>query len=346
MSLDKYKTRRYQTLDRCFADQTREYFWEDLQEACRRDLAEAGMLLPDVSRRTIFNDIQEMESNSDWNIELLPPEQSRRGKRRFYRYADPHFSIWKKDLTEDQLMQMKSILLMLRQFDGLPQYDTIEDIIGQLEDKYGFCLPDSEGCVAFEVNENTQAMSYLARFFSVILKRQPVSFTYQPFGKEERRVVMHPYFLKQYNRRWFAIGGTEDKQLGIYALDRITSELQPEHIPYRPTEIDFRNDFFYDLMGVTPGNGEPQKILLEFDYRRFPYVESKPLHPSQRILSRVEGRVEICVVPTKELYQQLLSFGPDVEVISPANVRDRMRDLLRKACEKYAPVQKDCTEEQ
>ena len=71
MPLDKNKTRRFQVLDRCFADQHKKYFVEDLQSACRKALEEAGMLHPDVSRRTILNDIAEMECNRDWAVGLL-----------------------------------------------------------------------------------------------------------------------------------------------------------------------------------------------------------------------------------------------------------------------------------
>lgn len=347
MPLDKNKTRRFQVLDRCFADQHRMYFVEDLQEACRKALANAGMERPDVSRRTILNDIVEMETNSEFNVELLAPEQSRYGKRRFYRYANPHFSIWKIDLNEEQLSQLKSILLMLRQFDNFPQYDSIEDIIRQLEKKYKFSLGDSEGIMSFEANNNMEAMQYISRLFSAIINKEVLRITYQPFGKHERTQVTHPYYLKQYNRRWFLFGLTQDgehESITNFALDRILS-IETTNEPYHESEQDW-TEFFYDLMGVTQSKDEPEKIELEFSYERMPYVQSKPIHSSQRIIDKAGGRVQIEVKPTKELYQRLLSFGSDVEVISPETVRRRMQMEIEKMQYKYSPMQKDCTEKQ
>lgn len=196
MPLDKNKTHRFQVLDRCFADQHRKYFVEDLQAACRKALEQAGMEHPDVSRRTILSDIAEMECNRDWNVELLPLGQSRDGKRRFYRYADPHFSIWKLDLNEEQLLQLKSVLLMLRQFQNFPQYDMVEDIVSQLEQKYKFSLGQTDGIIAFEANDNMEAMKNIGILFLAIANKQVIRIMYQPFGKSAREQTVYPYYLK------------------------------------------------------------------------------------------------------------------------------------------------------
>ena len=336
MPIDKNKNRRFQVLDRCFADQHRMYFVEDLQEACRKALSDAGMEHPDVSIRTIKSDIVEIETNSEFNAELLSPEQSRYGKRRFYRYADPTFSIWKLDLNEEQLAQLKSILLMLRQFEGFPQYDSIEDIIKQLEKKYKFSLGESDGVMAFETNDNIEAMQHIARLFSAIVNKEVLSITYQPFGKSERTQVLHPCYLKQYNRRWFILGITVNdghESISIFALDRILS-IETTCETYRETTQDWA-EYFEDLMGVTQTSAPAEQIILEFTPGRFPYVESKPIHPSQRILDHTTGRIQIEVKPTKELYQRLLSFGADVKVIEPEAIRLKMREEIEKMLGKY-----------
>lgn len=343
MPIDKNKTRRFQILDRCFADQKKMYFWKDLQEACRKALADAGMEFPDVSRRTIMSDIAEMEGNSEWNVELLPPNLSRWGKQRFYRYADPNYSIWKLDLTEEQLVQLKSVLLLLRQFENLPQYEMIENLISQLEKKYSFSLGETEGIVSFEANDNLEAMQYIGVLFSAIVNKQVLSVVYQPFGKAERTYTIHPYYLKQYNRRWFLFGLTKEglsENITNLALDRIVNV---EYLPdkYIETSVNFA-EFFEDLIGVTYSNTPVETIVLEFTSARFPYVVSKPLHPSQRVDSE-KCIVRIEVKPTKELYQHLLSFGADVRVVSPKSVRQKMQEEITKMMNNYTNMQKDCT---
>lgn len=346
MPIDKNKTRRFQVLDRCFADQQKMYFWEDLQEACRKALADAGMQFADVSRRTIMSDIAEMESNGDWNVELLPPEQSRYGKRRYYRYADPNYSIWKMDLNEEQLTQLKSVLLMLRQFENMPQYDMIEDMVEQLEKKYKFSLGETTGVMSFEANDNTNAMQLIGVLFSAIVNKQVLLVSYQPFDKPERTYTIHPYYLKQYNRRWFLFGLTKNgeyENISNLALDRITNiEFLPDK--YIESNVDW-TEYFEDLLGVTISDEPAEKIVLEFVPSRLPYVISKPLHPTQRH-NKENDLISIEVKPTKELYQRLLSFGADVKVISPEHVRQKMREEIEKMMSNYSPMQNHCTSKQ
>ena len=53
--------------------------------------------------------------------------------------------------------------------------------------------------------------------------------------------------------------------------------------------------------------------------------------------------VEISVIPNNELNALILSFGKEVEVLSPVLYREKIQGLIREAYEKYLPVQVDCT---
>lgn len=342
MPIDKNKIRRFQVLDRCFADGHRMYFVENLQNACRKALEAAGMQHPDVSRRTILNDIVEMECCQDWKVELLPAEQSRYGRRRYYRYANPNYSIWKPDLTEEQLTQLKSILLMLRQFQNFPQYDAIEDIVKQIEKKYHFTLANTEGVMSFEANDNIDAMQYIGQLFLAIVNKQVLRIIYQPFGKPKQTYIVHPYYLKQFHLRWFLFGKTPSSPYILnLALDRVV-QIEPTIDKYLESDIDFM-EYFDDLIGVTNSDNMTERIILEFTQPRFPYVLSKPLHPSQKIIHNAECQISIEVKPTKELYQCLLSFGADVQILSPDSVRQQMQIEIEKMMQIYQPMQKPCT---
>lgn len=323
MPADKNQIIRYQALDRCFADQGNEYFWQDLQRECIKALEREGVRYPDVSRRTILNDIAAMQANSNWNVVFEEP--GRIGRRRYFRYADPNYSIWKYDLSEEQLTQLKSILIMLRQFQGLPQYERMEEIIEQLQNKYKFSLPDTESVICFDTNPYVVGIEYLSPLFTAVVNKHCLQITYQPFGWEPYTLTVHPYYIKQYNGRWFLLGlALREGELCInnFALDRIKS-IEPSADTYIPSEIDFE-EYFEDLMGVTRPDCDTVKILLSFSQSRYPYVESKPLHGSQRIIDQDRCQIQIEVKPSRELYQQLLSFGPDVEVLSPESVRNEM----------------------
>lgn len=66
MPRTRLATIRYQALDKCFSDRTRHYFTEDLLAAVNRELGANGS--PTISRRTLFNDINDMQYNSGWNF--------------------------------------------------------------------------------------------------------------------------------------------------------------------------------------------------------------------------------------------------------------------------------------
>ena len=340
-------TLRYQALDRCFSDRTCYYFIEDLMDEVNRMLGKHDKT--PVSRRTVFNDIRDMASNQDWEVEFEEPAWM--DGRRYYRYADPNYSIWKNDLNEQQLEQLKSLMLQLQQFQGLPQFERIQEIIDQLEAKYGFTLHTPQSVIAFDTNEEAAGIEFLSPLFEAIINKQVLNITYQPYGKKAYKSIVHPYFLKQYNNRWFLFGYTTDgvhENIVNMSFDRI-KKISPSAVPFvENTFCDF-DEFFDDIIGVTKTDAELQTIVLQVSPKRLPYILSKPLHPSQRNRRAAEGIVELKVIPNRELYQLLLSFGPDVEVLEPTEIRLQMAAYAQEMVEKYSTasvVQKDCTTRQ
>ena len=333
MATNKNAIIRYQALDRCFSDRVRYYFIEDLMDAVNRTLTNNDQR--PVSKRTVQYDIRAMESNHDWDVVFAIPCYNR--GRRFYRYADPNYSIWKNDLNEQQLEQLKSLLLLLQQFHGLPQFERIQEVIARLEEKYAFSLTSPQSVIAFDTNEEAAGVEHLCPLFEAIISKQPLRITYEPYGKPSFESIVHPYFIKQYNNRWFLWGFTTD---GIHnnivnmPLDRIKS-LKPAPVEFvENTFCDF-GEYFDDFVGVTKNNEEIKNIVLRIEQKRLPYVLSKPLHPSQRNHRASEGIIELKVIPNKELYQLLLAFGPDLEVLEPADVRHKMAEFAGKMAEKY-----------
>ena len=333
MPQTRLATLRYQALDRCFSDRTRYYFIDDLIQSVNKNIKK-NFQLP-VSRRTVYYDIRDMQSNNDWDVVFEEPALIN-GKR-YYRYENPNYSIWEKDLNEQQLEQLKSLMLLLQQFHGLPQFERIREIIEKLENKYGFILPSTKSIIAFDTNEEAEGIVFLSQLFEAIICKTPLNITYQPYGKEAYTITVHPYFIKQYNNRWFLFGYTNDgkhKNIVNMSLDRI-KEITSSNVPYiENTFCDFE-EYFDDFIGVTKTDAELQTIVLQVSSTRLPYILSKPLHPTQCNYRAAEGIIEITVIPNRELYQRLLSFGPDIEVLEPKEIRKEMKQFARKMFEIY-----------
>ena len=119
-------------------------------------------------------------------------------------------------------------------------------------------------------------------------------------------------------------------------LDRIKSieEFDEEFVE---STTDWE-EYFYDVVGVTvPETGKLLTVELLFDENQAPYVNTKPIHPSQKVKLLEDGKLEvrIKVIPNYELESLLLSFGEKVKIVSPASLIERIAERLKAATEQY-----------
>lgn len=345
MATNKNASIRYRALDKCFRDFHHRYFIEDLIEKCEEEL-ESFNLTASVSRRQIFDDIRFMESFAGWTI---PLDRLKDGKKTYYRYSDRNFSINKQPLTDEEALQLKTMIITLDRFRGLPSNEWVEDVISNLEWRFNL-KGSNEKVVSFEQNQNLKGLDKLNIVLDAASNHQPLHIVYKNYkeGGVEEDVVLHPYYVKQFNNRWFLFGLNQQRdQISNLALDRIVSICSTEEVRFIPNEgIDFEY-YFDDIVGVTIPKEEVKKehVVLKFSKQRFPYVTSKPIHHSQDIISEEDCIISIDVRPNRELTAQLLSFGPDVEILSPDSVRDRISKKIEENFKKYFPVHDDCTQE-
>jgi predicted DNA-binding transcriptional regulator YafY len=107
---------------------------------------------------------------------------------------------------------------------------------------------------------------------------------------------------------------------------------------YIPNRVIDPEQYFNDIIGVTYYSGmKKEKVVLQFTRERAPYVITKPIHPSQQIISEDMEGTTLCieVIPNKELIREILSFGSDVKVLGPEQVAGEVREILKMACENY-----------
>ena len=140
--------------------------------------------------------------------------------------------------------------------------------------------------ISFANNPYLHNSNLLGKLFTTISNKVVIDLSYHTFSDPEnvRHVVLHPYLLKQYNNRWYLLGAAEDGYILNFALDRIDDIEQISHIKYMEPD-DGIEDRFDDIVGVTlPQDAQVEKILLWVSESQYPYIETKPLHGSQRII--------------------------------------------------------------
>ena len=345
MPTNKNASIRYQALDKCFRDRRHRYYIDDLIDKCEEALYYYNGV-GGVSRRQVFEDIKFMESDTGWSI---PLERKKDGKKVYYRYEDPDFSINEQPLTDEEAQQLRTVILTLSRFRGLPSNEWIEDVISNLEWRFNL-KGKSENIIGFEQNANLKGLNWLTPILDATSNHQPLKVVYRNYknSEVEKTLIVHPWYVKQYNNRWFLFA-LDDQRYYItnLALDRIQSLEISEDTPFMPNENINFEEYFNDVIGVTIPKDDVVKvrIVLKFSKAQFPYITSKPLHQSQAIISEDDCTLAIEVRPTYELDQLILSFGPDIEVLEPTEYREYIKRKIEENLKNYLPMQKGCTEE-
>ena len=323
---------RLRVLDQCLRS-GHAYSGKELTEFINRELELRGE--PTItSRTTLMDDLLNIENEYHTNI-----IRKKHGRQTTYQYENPNFSIFSTELSEDDILHLDQALDILQHFDGMPEADWVAELSARLN----LCMSNHKevrAAVGFESSMYNKGMEHFTPLFNAIRKKTTVELRYQSFRMAEpQTLIVHPYYLKQYNNRWFLFCCSGDHtNLSNYPLDRILS-VKLAHVPYRDTDIDF-DEYFADMIGVSRRNGqEPEDVVLRFPKDQYKYVATKPWHGSQKIVDENSSTItlQLHVVLNYELEQKILSFGQYVEVISPMTLRERIKDRLSQSLLQYNP---------
>lgn len=349
---------RLQALDECFRDRTRDYSFDELMEACCQALDEKipGRKIGDstVSDRLIRADIAYMKNPENWGIDLTTPRYNssrdnkdgfaisdNRSRARAYKYANQDYSIMDSPLIEDEKKLKKSLSFILDYFKNKPNSSWMTSLGARINDELNeegsnVIIPD------YNHSEDLKGVKeYFTKLYNAIIGKVVIRMEYLPFNGNLKSWTLSPYFLKEYNNRWFLFAYNHDEQkLTNVALDRIERlDATDEKYIDSATIEEFRDitfdQYFDDIIGVSyPKGKRMEKVVLKFSEARYPHVKTKHLHPYQRE-NDDERTLTIDLVPNRELIQTILSFGKDVKVIAPQSLRDEIKGIVSEMNELY-----------
>lgn len=321
---------REMVLDRCLRSK-QNYCMLDLMEAVNRELESRG-LRPITQKHTIFADMRNIANRHHINI-----QEEKVGVKVYYRYEDPNFSMFKNPLSDEEMINLTTTMSMLKRFQGIPNFEWLQKMIENCESKLNTKLVDA-AFISLEENPYAAGLDFLTPIYESIVNKKVIEVTYRPFTSSESFVVtIHPYYLKQYNTRWFLFGHRNDLDvLTNLAVDRIEQIVETKERYIENTKYDFV-DYFEDIVGVSrEPEDEVQRVLIWISAKQWPYVRSKPFHNSQRVAERREDGsvvIEIKVILNWELEHQILAQGEHMTVLHPESLRDKIKkraELLLK----------------
>lgn len=166
-----------------------------------------------------------------------------------------------------------------------------------------------------------------------------IGFTYFKFWEDEpTERVAEPYALKEFKNRWYVLASDlKDNQIKSFALDRLSElEITKKHFT-PPVDFDVTEHYKHCFGIISPTTNEPEEVILSFNQIQGKYIKSLPLHDSQEILidTKEELRIKLTIFITFDFIMELLSFGENVKVIKPENLKKKIKKRLQKTLKQY-----------
>lgn len=332
---------RYKILDSLLSNQNRYYTITDLLDKVNEALELDGM--EPVSRRCIEKDLNALEC-APYDADIV---REWKNGRKYIRYEEVEFSIFTKKLSEDEENLLSEVLNTLGQFEGLDSFEWLESLKTRLD------IKEHRRIIQFDNNPYLQNSNLLGSLFTAISNKQVLALKYHTFyNPEVKEVVVHPYLLKEYNKRWFLIVGLEDGTILNFAIDRIDGFEPMPHIKYIEPDEELESRFD-DIVGVSIYKGSAlEEILLWVSEAQYPYIKTKPLHGSQRDVKGEESAtlqaqyavldkgyfVKLKCILNVELEQLLMSMMDQVVVLSPSSLKSRLHDKVSNLKNYYEEV--------
>jgi len=336
MAISKNPLIRYKILDKCFRNPFKTFTIDVLLENLNEELFEIAVdEKQTIKLRQLQDDISFMKSPEGWGIEFAALKD---GKKSIYRYEDLNFSILNAPLNSIEIDQFKSAIQVLSQFEGMPQFEGIQEIIAKLKTDLKLTINETP-IIGFDRNQDLKGLDHFSLLYHAVQNNQVLEITYQDFKNDTPfSFELHPYYLKEYNNRWFLFGLNTmvDKFDWNVAIDRIVS-LKTVDTKFKSTKIDWQ-DYFSDMIGVTKlENSSIEEIVLHFNQLTGKYMANKSIHETQKHKWLNENTLElkIKVLVNYELERLILSYGESVNVIEPQHLKDKIKERLLKAVRYY-----------
>ena len=252
-------------------------------------------------------------------------------------------------MTNDEEYLLSEALSLLGQFDGLPNLDALEGL------RLGLGVKKNDRHIISFTKNPLENSNLLGELFTAASQKQVIELHYHKFSAPEDELVvnLHPYLLKEYNRRWYLFAAAEDdEKLLCFGLDRIDSVIPLPSHKYVEYDGDL-NERFEDIIGVTLFEDSPlHKIIFWVSDFSKDYVLTKPIHDSQKKIKQEKVNelrehypslkngvfLQIECRNNYELIRELASFGKDLLVVSPKEIQETVFNRINTMNSEYLKI--------
>ena len=179
---------------------------------------------------------------------------------------------------------------------------------------------------------------YLTEVMEAMTENLEVVMEYHKYTSEESETLtIWPYAVKEFAKRWYIIAFCKEREgLRVYGLDRVKS-MEVTGKKFRMKAGFDVDELFATSFGIYLPGGKGQTITFRCSEREAKFLRDLPLHSSQEEVRKDGDSVifSIFVCPDKNLIMEICKHGSRIEILSPAEVRDAVREELKKALAQY-----------
>ena len=301
-----------------------------------------------VNAKTISRDVDALSLE-------YPIVARREGREVFYQFADGfEFEFPKISIEElaTLLLAQESIAGIGITAEGSPYAGYANSLLQKIRKS----LPNSVrermdalanvyGSSAIPAKNFARHTETIDRLASCAVRQRRVLVHYHSLGTgEEKTRVLEPYAV------YFDPDGAtlklvafdkNYKQLRVFSIERIENVKDLGESFKRPKDFDLKE--YLDENCFNGIHGEPVTIRLKAKGVTARIFNERKFHPTQKTIERKQRRgaspetitIEMRVASGRGLNRFVLSWLPDVEVVSPEEAREEVRQILQKGLENF-----------
>jgi predicted DNA-binding transcriptional regulator YafY len=263
-----------------------------------------------------------------------------------WRYSEPVVSLDDNTLmTKNELLLLRMSIEMLDKGGQLKNFDALPGLFSRIRKaSREWVNPRStKKAIYFDPLPQYAGSAHLGFFLEAIDYNKEVQFDYRSFRADDpgKTVVLKPYFLRHYERKWYVGGHTNDPSenfVRVFPLERITNTpAYTGHFFRQPEGYDAQS-YWKNIYGITiPPSGAIERVVLSFDGMAGRYFLASPFYEPFTVVEESAEKVVIALhlIPNVDLVRKLMSLADGLTILEPESLRLELANKLFAALRRH-----------
>ena len=253
-----------------------------------------------------------------------------------YSYTRP-FELPDLKMTEGELAGLLLIGQLRKVYEGVEFDRTLQDAVSllseNLKDSVTQDFESLDQILQVEIDPFPQIdLTVFQELLQAIRNHESIVIKY--FSGQKAVIVekpCDPYHLLNYKDNWYLVAFCHEKQdFRDFLCSRIM-EVEHTNITFIP-DPDFSLEQHKKESQLFAASAPEIEIVAEFDKYAAHWIRLKKVHPSQQVIERADGSVEVTfnVNSMENVMRWVLSFGEHARVLAPLELQERVRRTISR----------------